>query len=187
MYTKEELISMGFAYVGNDVKVFKKTTLVNPANISLSDGCQIDDFVHIIAAQPINIGKRCHIATQCTITGGGQFDLEDYASLAAGCRIITGSDDFLGEALNGPCMPIEYRKINRSFVRIKRHAVLATNSIVLPGVTIEEGAVSTVATVFYQNSEPWFVYKGNPAVRVGRRRQNIIKTLEKEMIEKYGY
>lgn len=59
MYSREELMKLGFAYVGRDVKVFKNTVLVNPKNIYLGDGCQIDDFVHIIAGGELRLEKEC--------------------------------------------------------------------------------------------------------------------------------
>lgn len=172
--------------MGKNVKIFKKATIVNPENILLGDNCQIDDFVHIIASRPINIGKRVHISTHCVISGGGECSIEDYAGLAAGCKIITGSDDFLGNAMTNPCVPIEYRKVNRSFVSIKKHSILGTNSVVLPGVTIEEGTASTVGTVFYKDSEPWTIYKGSPAEKAGRRKFKKIQELELDLINKYG-
>lgn len=188
MYTIEELKNLGFGYVGKDVKIFKNSILVNPKNIYLGDGCQIDDFVHIIASQPIKIGKRCHIATQCVVSGGGAFEIGDYSCIAAGSKIITGSDDFLGNAMIGPGVPIEYRKVNRSFVHIEKHVILGTNNIVLPSITIPEGLASTVATVFYKTpAEGWAIYKGNPAEKVGRRKKDKILAMEKELIEKFGY
>ncbi|MGL4982865.1 MAG: acyltransferase [Treponemataceae bacterium] len=188
MYTIEELEKIGFAYIGKDVKIFKNSILVNTKNIYLGDGCQIDDFCHIIASQSIKIGKRVHIATQTTITGGGEFEIGDYSGIAAGCRIITGSDDFLGNAMIGPCVPIEYRKVNRSFVKIEKHVILGTNNIVLPSVTIPEGLASTVSTVFYKNPpEGWGIYKGNPAEKVARRKKDKILKMEEELINKYGY
>ncbi len=188
MYTQEELHNLGFAYIGKDVKVYKNSVLINPHNIYLYDGCQIDDYVHIIASGIVKIGKRVHIATQTTVAGGGDFTIGDYSGLAAGCRIITGSDDFLGNAMIGPCIPLEYRKVNRSFVNIEKHVVLGTNSIVLPGITLPEGLASTVATVFYKTPEEgWAIYKGNPSEKVGRRKKDKILMMEKELIKKYGY
>lgn len=75
-----------------------------------------------------------HIAIQTTIAGGALID--DYSGLAAGCRIITGSDDFLGDAMVGPCVPMEYRIVKRSYVILEKHVVLGTNYIVFPGVTL---------------------------------------------------
>lgn len=188
MYTIEELKNLGFGYVGKDVKIFKNSILVNPKNIYLGDGCQIDDFCHIIASQPIKIGKRVHIATQTAITGGGEFEIGDYSCIAAGSKIITGSDDFLGNAMIGPGVPIEYRKVNRSFVHIKKHVILGTSNIVLPGVVIPEGLASTVATVFYKTPiDGWAIYKGNPAQKVARRKKDVILSMEKELTDRYGY
>lgn len=188
MYSREELELLGFGHIGKDVKIFKKSTLVNTKNIILEDGCQIDDFVHIIASKPVKIGKRVHISTHTTIAGGGEFEIGDYSALSAGCRIITGTDDFLGFAMVGPCIPIDFRKVNRSFVVIKKHVILGTNSIVLPGITLREGIACNVATVFYNTPEyDWSFYKGDPAIRFARRPKNIITKFEKELIAKYGY
>lgn len=187
MYTKQELINLGFAYVGENVKIFKNNILINPKNIYLGDGCQIDDYVHIIASKPIKIGKRVHIGTQTTITGGGEFIIEDYAGIAAGCRIITGTDDFLGLGMTNPCVPEKFRIVHRNFVHIKKHALLGTNTIVLPGVTIEEGTACSVLSVFTKDSKPWTIYRGNPAKAICQRESEKILSLEKELIKEYKY
>lgn len=187
MYTHEELIALGFASVGKHVKVFKQSVLINPRNIHLGDGCQIDDFCHIIASNPIRIGKRVHIATGTSIAGGGTFIIEDYAGLSAGCRIITGSEDFLGGGMTNPCVPEQYRKVIRSFVHIKKHAILGTNTIVLPGLTIEEGCAIAAGSLINKPTDPWSIYRGNPAEKIGRRRKNKIVALEAALIQEFGY
>jgi len=63
----------------------------------------------------------------------------DFSGLSAGCRIVTGSDDFLGGGLTNPTVPVEYTNVKKSFVCIERHAILGTNVVILPGVTIGEG------------------------------------------------
>jgi putative colanic acid biosynthesis acetyltransferase WcaF len=46
---------------------------------------------------------------------------------------------------------------------------------VAPGTTIAAGSVLSLGSVALSNTEPWGVYAGNPAVRVGTR---VLKTPE---------
>lgn len=187
MYTREELLIMGFAHVGENVKVFKNTVLINCANIYLGDACQIDDFVHIIASKPIKIGRRVHIACFSSIAGGGEVTIEDYCGLSAGCRLISGSEDFMGGGMTNPCVPEKYRKVLRSFIHIKRHAILGTNTIVYPGVTINEGAATGSAAIVNKDLDAWGLYMGAPVKRIKERPKDTILALENELIAEMGY
>jgi acetyltransferase-like isoleucine patch superfamily enzyme len=187
MYSREELISMGFACVGENVKVFKRTVLVNCANIYLGDGCQIDDFVHIIASKPVYIGRRVHIACFSSIAGGGEVTIEDYCGLSAGCRLISGSEDFMGGGMTNPCVPEKFRKVIRSYIHIKKHAILGTNTIVYPGVTIHEGVATGSAAIVNKDLEPWGLYMGSPAKKIKERPRDIILALEQDLIRECGY
>jgi galactoside O-acetyltransferase len=187
IYSREELLSMGFAYVGEGVKVFRNTVLVNCMNIHLGDSCQIDDFVHIIASKPVHIGRRVHIACFSSIAGGGEITIEDYCGLSAGCRLISGREDFMGGGMTNPCVPEKYRRVTRSFVNIRKHAILGTNTIVFPGVTIAEGVATGSATTVNKDLEAWSLYMGSPAKRVKERPKEIILSLEKDLIKEFGY
>lgn len=187
MYTKNELLSMGFAYVGDNVKVFKKSVIINCKNIHLGDGCQIDDFVHIIASKCVHIGNRVHIACFTSIAGGGEVILEPYVGLSAGCRLISGSEDFLGSGMTNPCVPEKFRKVNRSFIHIKKHAILGTNTIVHPNITIGVGVATGSATLVTKNLDDWGIYIGAPAKMFKKRPKEIILELEKNLIQECGY
>jgi acetyltransferase-like isoleucine patch superfamily enzyme len=187
MFSRDELLSMGFAYVGQNVKVFKNSTLVKCENIYLGDACQIDDFVHIIASEPLRIGRRVHIACYSSIAGGGEVSIEDYCGLSAGCRLISGSEDFMGGGMTNPCIPEKFRKVTRSHILIKKHSILGTNTIVYPGVTINEGVATGSATIVNKDLESWGLYMGAPAKRIKERPREMILSLEQELIKEFGY
>ena len=104
-----------------------------------------------------------------SIIGGGYCVLHDFASVCAGGRIITGTDDVAGTGLVGPTVPPELRSAYRSFVILKKHAFLSTNVVVHPGVTIGEGAVAASGSVLTRDLDPWGIYMGRPARRVKDR------------------
>lgn len=59
-------------------------------------------------------------------------------------------------------------------VTIKDRVWLGSNVIVLPGVTIGEGAVCCAGCVVTKDIEPYTVVAGIPAKKVGERPQNLI-------------
>lgn len=173
-------------YCGKEVKIFKEAQLISPEVITVGDYSQIDDFVWILAGQGVEIGRRVHIAAFSSIAGGGQCYIEDYAGLAIGCRIITGTDDFSGKALINPCVPMEYRRVTRSHVRLCRFATLGTNVIVMPGVTIGEGVLVLAGSIVTKDLEPWGIYVGAPARRINKRESKTILDMAEELEKKYG-
>tara|TARA_R110002074_G_scaffold120997_3_gene255045 strand:- start:78 stop:596 length:519 start_codon:yes stop_codon:yes gene_type:complete len=132
-----------------------------------------------------NIGSYTHIAPYVTIIGGskGSFICEGVNNIMAGARLICGSDRFDGSGLFGALIPEELKgtQIIKPIV-MKRFSNIGTNCIVLPGSIIEEGVLIAAGSLFYGKSEPWTVYKGNPAVSVKkidpRKAINNFKILE---------
>ena len=159
------------------------------AFIRYPDACRIgmhviiDGFVHISAS--VDVGNYVHIAPFVSVGGGRRARLEigDFCGIAAGCRIICSTEDFLfGSGLTNPTIPDEYHgKIVNSTVTLEKHVLLGVNSVVFPGVKIGEGAVAAACTVVKKDMAPWTVYSGNPAVVVGPRRKDRILELEKRI------
>jgi galactoside O-acetyltransferase len=157
-----------------------------PERIWVGDHVIIDDFALVIPGAASAIGSYVHIASFCSITGGGAFFLEDFSALSAGCRLVTGSDDFKGPSLTNPTVPAEFKNVRRSYVRLGRHALLGTNTVVLPGVTIGEGATVGANSLVTRDLEPWTVNIGTPARAVKARPRHAILDLERQLIERYG-
>jgi acetyltransferase-like isoleucine patch superfamily enzyme len=172
---------------GKDVRVFRHAQIIKPEVISIGDGSQIDDFVWLLGGQETVIGRRVHIATHCSIGGGGRFAMEDYSGFAAGVRVVTGSDDHNGEGLTNPCIPMEYRSVKRGCVMVRKHALVFTGAIILPDVEIGEGAVVAAGTVVRETLEPWTIYGGARCIKVAARNPDRIRELEAQMVQKYGY
>lgn len=173
-------------HCGKEVKIFEKAQLVKPELISVDDYSIINDFVWILGEQEVNIGRRVHIAVFSSITGGGKCYIEDYAGLSTGCRIITGTDDYSGNSLMNPCIPMEYRKVSRSYVRLCRFVTLATNVIVMPGVTIGEGTLVLAGSIVTTDLESWGVYIGAPVKRIRERESKPILDMVEKLEKKYG-
>lgn len=160
----------------------KHVLITNQDEVEIGEHTRIDDFVKIVGKGGVKIGDYVHISSFCSVIGGGEFIMEDFSGLSCNCHIITGSDDMYGSGMAIPTVPAEYKcNITNSRVIMKKHSALGTGSIVLPGITIGEGAVTLVGTVVNKDLDDWCVYGGNPARKIGIRRKDKILECERKL------
>lgn len=122
------------------VKTFEFTKIIGIENIMFGKNIIIDDFVMIYAKKTMQIGNYVHIACFTSILGGEEFVMEDFSWISSGSRIFTGSDDLKDWGFGNPTIPEEYRNVKRAPIFMKKFACVGANTVVLPGVTIGEGA-----------------------------------------------
>jgi acetyltransferase-like isoleucine patch superfamily enzyme len=161
-----------------NVKIYEFARIIGIENIEFGEHIIIDDFAFIYAKKKIKIGNYVHIGGYSSITGGEEVVFEDFSGLSMGCRIFTGSEDFIGSGFGNPTVPEEYRNVKRAPVCIGRFAVVGANSVILPGVTIGEGATVGANSVVSRNLEPWGVYLGNRR-RSKRDKDGVLANYEK--------
>lgn len=167
-------------------KIYDGAKVINRDNLEIGGNSQIDDFVFFNCGEESVIGSFVHISSFCSIIGGGKLYMDHFSGLSAGCRIITGSDDFLGGGLTNPTVPEKYTNVKTSTVRIGKHVILGTNVTVLPGVTIGEGAAVGAGALVRKDLEPWTIYVGVDCKPVKARPSNKILALEKELLAELG-
>jgi len=178
----------GYGKIGANVRIYPLARLVLREGIEIGSNVIIDDFAFIVGGKPgdppVRIGDYVHIASHTSFTGGGELVLGDFTSYGSGTKIVTGSEHFTeGDCLTNPSVPAPFRRAKRSFVRIGKHSILGLNVTVLPGVTIGEGCAVGANSLIIRDCEPWGVYAGQPARRIGDRPSERIYQLEKELRE----
>jgi len=176
--------NLGLAQVGQDVTIWPMAKIVAPEVISIGDSVIIDDFVFIMGGQTTKIGSFVHIASFTSITGGGELIMEDFTGLSGGVRIYTGNEDYSGGCLTNPSVPFPYRIPSRSFVHIKKHAIIGANTVILPGVVIGEGAAIGANSLVTKDCEPWKIYFGSPAKAIKNRPAQKLIELETQLRQK---
>lgn len=174
-------MSKEFKFCGKNVKVFELCKIINKNNFSIDDHSQLDDFVFINSGEMCQIGKFVHISSFSSIVGGGKFSIGDFSGLSAGCRIITGSDDFQGPFLSNPTIPAKYKNVKVGQVKIGEHCILGSNSIVLPNIEIPDGVTIGAGSIVGKQLEPWGIYAGFNPKKVGERSKDGIIDLEKKL------
>jgi acetyltransferase-like isoleucine patch superfamily enzyme len=173
--------SLRLASVGQDVTIWSGAKIIAPEVISMGDSVIIDDFVFIMGGKRTVLGSFIHISSFTSITGGGELIMEDFTTLSGGIRLFTGNDDYVGGSLTNSAVPYPYRLPTRSFVHIKKHAIVGANSVILPDVTIGEGVAIGANSLIKHDCEPWMIYAGSPARIIRPRPKEKILELESQL------
>jgi len=161
-------------------KIYAWARLIhNGTNLSVGDHSQIDDFAFVHAGKMCKIGRFVHIASFVSITGGGQFSIDDFSGFSAGCRVITGTDE-VAPFLTGPIAHRELIEDVTSYVTIGKHVIVGTNAVIFPGLTIGDGAAIGACATVRKDLAPWGIYAGEPLRRIGERDRDAI--LEKKRL-----
>ena len=183
-YLTEELREMGFKYVGENVQIAKNCTIIGLENISIGDDTRIDGGVILACSNGVlKIGSYVHIAAKTCIWSAGGVTIQDFVGLSSGIKIYSASDDYSGISLTNPTIPSEFQTvINIAPVIIGRHALIGCDTVILPGVTIEEGVSVGSKTLVNKSLDAWGIYAGIPAKRL-KEREKYLLVLEKKLLE----
>jgi galactoside O-acetyltransferase len=171
-----------FRKIGTNVQIGRNVYFRYPGDVEIGDNVIIDEFSYFTTAA--RIGSHVHIAPHCSIIGGraSTFVMEDFATLAAGGRVVCGSDSYLGDGMVNTTIPPEYRaSVEITTVTIGKHAAVGTGCVIHPGVTIGEGAAVGSMSLVTKDLDPWGVYIGVPARWVRERQREIILEHERNM------
>lgn len=166
---------------GRNVQIYRGCRVIPPDRVSVGDHCQIDEGVRIFAGLGVTLGAYVHLAFGSSISGGGVCTIGDFAGLGAGVRLITGTENVDGSGLTNPTVPADLRGVRRGHVTIGAHALVLTNSIVFPDVTIGEGAIVAAGSVVHHDLKPWGIYCGWPLVQVGVRPSDTVRRQAAEL------
>lgn len=174
----DQIASLGFAAVGHDVLISDRAAVYGAEKMSIGDHVRIDDFC--VVSGRVTIERNVHLSVFCNVAGGGEgIVFEAFSGLSPGCHVFTETDDYTGEGLTNPTVPREFRRESRAAVRLGRHCIVGTNSLVFPGVELAEGCSVGAMSMVTRSTEPWGIYAGVPARRVKDRSRAL---LEKEAL-----
>jgi len=141
--------------------------ILQPENTYLADFCYLSRPAELIAPEGyIRIGRRSHIMAR--ILGHAGVEIGNYVAAAGMILSITDSHQG-GYRMAGPMLPPEQRNLRRGKVVIGDDAFVGSYSIILPGVTVGEGAVIGPHSLVTHDVKPWTVVMGSPAREIGQR------------------
>lgn len=149
---------------GEDVFISQNVEIRRPHLVSVGSHVAIDSGFYITTAA--EIGDYTHLSPYLTVIGGARSLLvvEDFVTIAAGSRLICGSDRFMGDGFTSVTVPDDMRDtVDYGTIRCERFAGIGTNVVIMPNITIAEGSVIGACSLVTKDTEPWTVYVGVPA------------------------
>lgn len=183
--SQQQLESMGFRSLGKNVRISDKAAIYNPEQIEIGDHSRIDDFC--VVSGKVSIGRNVHIAVFCNVAGGSEgITFEDFSGLAYGCHVFSQSDDYTGRTLTNPTVPSRFKREFKKAVRLGRHCIVGTNSLIFPGVILAEGCSVGAMSMVTKSTEEWGVYSGIPARRLKDRKRDLL-VLEQTYLDSEGH
>lgn len=138
------------ASTGGDVRLQMPLTIYHPDQLTIGNQVAIGEYTHIRASGGVSIGNRVLVASHVVITTRGHpKSLPRY-----------------GVTIDKPII-------------IKDDVWIGAGAIVLPGVTIEEGAIIGAGSVVTENVASFTIIGGVPARPIGQASTNERNTIER--------
>ena len=174
-YTKEELKSIGFKSIGENVLISRKTSIYGASRVSIGNNVRIDDFTIISAGKEgIQIGNNVHIAVFCSIQGDARIILSDFCGISSKVAIYSSSDDYTGEYLTNPTVPEKYLGVITAEVFLGKHVIVGSGSVILPNIRLEDGVAIGALSLVNRNCQSFTIYSGNPIKKLCARNKNLL-------------
>lgn len=170
-------------YIKKDGSLVKPpSTTIVAGDVSIAKNARVDDFCLLDGNRgSIEIMPYCHIGAFTSIVGG-DFTMHSFSGLSMGVRVFCANDDHRTHLMN-PCVPDFARDVKRARVIIERYATVGANSVIMPGVTIGEGAIVGANSLVKTDLEPWTIYAGNPVRAIGKRNAISVRAWAAEVLK----
>jgi acetyltransferase-like isoleucine patch superfamily enzyme len=181
---QNELEALGVRCEGDDVRVHTSVVIVAPECLRLGNHVRVDPFSLLSASGEISLGDHIHIGSHCTLIGGGGISVEDFAGISHGARLFSATDDLGGSCLTGPTVPEQFRNVRCAPIQVRRHAVIGSGAVVLPGVALGEGAILGALSLLRSDLPEWEIWSGIPAHYLRGRRRDVLKL--EEQIDRFS-
>lgn len=154
---------------GENVRIYPMAKIAFPHVVDLGDHCRIRDFVFIFAGKGVKIGQYTDLQPHTVIWGGGETIIGNRVSVgpgtvflsavyshAKGLKMVDGLPEGSTNALYGELI-------------IQDDVYIGANATIMPDITIGEGSVIGAASFVNKDVEPWGIYVGIPARKIGER------------------
>lgn len=143
--------------IGKNVIIYGGIEIRSPYNIEIGDGTIIGDDSKLDGRNGIIIGNNVNFSTGVWVwTEQHNPQSSDFSCINEGLPVIIGD-----------------------------RAWISCRVVILPGVTIGEGSVIAAGAVVTKDVEPYSIYGGIPAKKIGDRNKNLTYNFDGEFLPFY--
>jgi dTDP-4-amino-4,6-dideoxy-D-glucose acyltransferase len=155
--------------VGSGVRIMPLAKICLPHMVELGDDCRVCDFVFIWGGTGVKIGKNCDIQPHVTVWGGGSLEVGDRVSPGLSSVLLTAVYSHSAGLKMVDGLPEDEAKALYGKLTIGTDAYIGASCTLMPNITIGEGAILGAASFVNKDCEPWGIYVGSPAKKIGTR------------------
>ena len=130
-----------------------RVALLRAFGAKVGDGVVIHSEVNVKYPWNLEMGDHCWIGERAWVDSLATVRLEDNVCVSQGCYICTGNHDWSDPRFGLILRPVE----------LKSGSWAGAHSVLLPGVTLGEGAVAAAGSVVTKSVPAFEVHAGNPA------------------------
>lgn len=136
-----------------------KVFLLRLFGAGIGKGVFIKPYVNIKYPWLLQIGDHVWIGEQVWIDNVAMVRIQSHSCISQGACLLTGNHNYKKTSFD--LLPGE--------ILLEQGVWISAHSIVCPGVTCRQHSILSVASVATRDLEPFFIYSGNPAVKVRER------------------
>lgn len=177
-YDEKELASLGLGRFGDNVLISRKCSIYSAAQIFIGSNVRVDDFC--ILSGKIEMGSYVHISAGVKIYASEGCVMGNFCGISANSTIYTAVDDFSGDHMISPMVPDHLRFVKKGSVVLEDFVQLAPYTQVMPGVVLQEGAVTGAFSFVNKSLGPWSINFGVPC-RYKKERSSKCKNLSRDI------
>jgi len=100
--------------------------------------------------------------------------LADFCNISSRVAIYSSSDDYSGAFLTNPTIDSEFTNVEHAPVTLAKHVIVGSGSVILPGVTLEQGVAVGALTMVNRSLAAWGIYAGQPAKYIKAREGGLL-------------
>lgn len=183
-FTESDLKSVGIGSVGKNVSVSSHAIIAGIENLHLGNDVRIDGGTVILATRgKLTVGSCVHIEPSSSLVCHSGITIGNFCTISHGVRLFTGSADYSGESLTNRFPAGGYQNPKFGPITLEDHVIVGGNSVIMPYVTLGEGAAIGALSLVRHSLAGWSIYGGNPLRELGKRK-TAIRQIGESLLER---
>lgn len=156
--------------VGHNVRIHRKFYHARDISMCLSDGVEIKEDVRVgrdgdaEGTGSLSIGRETLVLSGSRIDCSSDVHIGEASHIGRDCQIISHRHD-----TSDSTVPIMEAPVQSYPVTIGSDVMIYSDVVILPGVSIGDGAVVAIRSVVTDDVAPYSVVGGTPAKIIGQR------------------
>lgn len=136
-------------------RVYDWARIIAAEELIIDDTAQIDDFVFLNADGGTTLGPYSVIHAGTRVVGSGPLDIGSGVSVTYNCVLVTEYPKHTSHM--GTRVPKERKDNHRGPIRLADESFVGSGSIIMPDVTLGEGAVVAAGSYVTEDVPEWTI------------------------------